>query len=712
MRTESISESGHGDGNSEEKSESLAQDAGMESFNLDPFSNKELETEELPIELPWKLVTPTTASDPELDAAASEMALMVDMTAPPSLENSLSIELHEKSIDTTIFYDPEIPHTDEEIIFVRHCVNSIIDIYLCYQCFGERRENTPVLLLVCGLNMQLFAWDEAFCEGLARAGFYVIRYDNRDSGKSTKVPRGDVKGYRLLLPASIATALGERMPYTIEDMAKDGLALLEALHIPHAHVLGISMGGMIAQTMAILDSERVVSLTSIMSSTNAKDLPHAQLKVKLWMLRKPPPNCSLDTLLDFRINSLRKMLPHTLSVDSKYLKKRYLISLQRSNYSEGLIRQAGAILRCPPRDEALKRLTIPALIVHGTQDLLVPPLHGLRTATVIPRARLLVLKHMGHYFHPAFYQPIIMGFTAMTAHTAFPSLQSPGSLVFPSFIQEDSRPPTDVPPSISPDLPEPSDPAPIREASPGSELPENPACVLSSPSSPTLSIGKPVIQTLRHSALQIVVVERQSPCGDAVYASMAVAVPITHSPNTPEAVLIDLSEAYTAHRQANASLAAGSAVSDGENGAPKQASHSDPLADQSASRAPDTIAKPSTPPPRLVEAPHTLSSRASVPLSSSPAARNATGRKKPRKNHPTLMLSKEDGVVPFIVDDASPWNFPFSPPHESPNEGDKNAFSYGLNTFSVLKPNSLASLAAAPNKFYSRISDYMKWKRE
>lgn len=331
--------------------------------------------------------------------------------------------------DTTIHYDPSIPHTEENVIFVRHCVTSITDIFLCYQCFGTyiSPERTPVLLLVCGLNMQLYAWDEAFCEDLVRAGFFVIRYDNRDSGLSSKVERGCVKGYLLLLPSSLASTLGERMPYTLEDMAKDGVALLDALHIPKAHVMGISMGGMVAQLMALVAPSRIVSLTSIMSSTNARDLPDAQLQVKLWMLRKPPEPCSMNTLLNFRVHALQKVLPRTLTVDSYYLKRRFLISLKRSRYTNGLIRQACAIMRCPPRDDLLRQLHIPALVIHGTQDLIVPPLHGWRTAEVLPHARLLVLKHMGHYFHPAFYQTVILAFSAMASATPYYCAQPSGA---------------------------------------------------------------------------------------------------------------------------------------------------------------------------------------------------------------------------------------------------------------------------------------------
>ncbi|KAH9599230.1 Alpha/beta hydrolase fold-1 [Trypanosoma melophagium] len=299
--------------------------------------------------------------------------------------------------------------SDERVTFVRYCTASDMRIELCYQCFGNPDDKLPVVLLIGGLNMQMHAWDESFCEELVRNGFFVIRFDNRDIGHSTKIEkRGNVISARLLLPQKLA--FGERLPYTIDDMARDALALLDSLRIPFAHIMGISMGGMIAQTVALMAEHRVLSLTSIMSTTNAADLPDPKFWVKMWLLRRPPANCTIEQLLDFRVNSLKRLLVGTIPVDDEYLKKRYLISLRRSSYSAGLIRQAAAIRRCPGRDEALRSLSCPALIIHGRGDVIMPPQHGHRTASVIPHAKLVIMENMGHYFHPAFFNSIIREF--------------------------------------------------------------------------------------------------------------------------------------------------------------------------------------------------------------------------------------------------------------------------------------------------------------
>lgn len=605
----------------------------------------------------------------EEDGVATHFSLVTEVLAPPDLDGAAQQEeLKSCTIDATVTYDPEIPHTEEKVIFVRHCLNSITDIHICYQCFGELRDDTPVLLLVCGLNMQLFAWDEAFCEGLVRAGFFVIRYDNRDSGFSTKVPRGNVKGYRLLLPSNVASALGERLPYTLEDMAKDGLALLEALHIEHAHVMGISMGGMISQIMAIIAPHRIVSLTSIMSSTNARDLPDTQLKVKLWMLRKPPANCSLDTLLEFRINGLKRILPRTLSVDSRYLKKRYLISLKRSRYTEGLIRQAAAVLRSPSRDEALRKLTIPALVIHGTQDLIVPPAHGLRTASVLQHSRLLVLKHMGHYFHPSFYQTVITAFWAMAATTPYPSPVPPGQ-VFPSFPEdpismeeegEDITVPSPITqmmdsiPSLS-SFSSTTAPFPSKKKKEDVTTAEDQTSSVS-PVSAALDFPKekedassihPAL-SLRHSALQPVVVNPSSPCGKAVHASIAVAVPIDHSSNTPEAAILDLhdpngvvtEEAREGRQQGTGTDLPFPVILEGNECIVL------PQENSSSTLTPTSATGPESPKTAVRQAP---SAGSRTPTSLSPLRRK-------QKVQAPLFLSEADGVTPFNANDKSSWN--------------------------------------------------------
>ncbi|CAG9572339.1 hydrolase-like protein [Leishmania major strain Friedlin] len=304
------------------------------------------------------------------------------------------------------------------VVRVRDCPASQMQIDICYQCFGNPDDGLPAVLLIGGLNMQLTAWDESFCESLVYAGFYVIRYDNRDIGYSTKIENcGKIKAPMLLLPGRAAKWLGEELPYQLEDMAADAWALLDALHIPCAHLFGISMGGMIAQLAALQAPERTMSLTSVMSSTNAPDLPEPELWVKLWMLRWPPRNCTVDELLEFRVHSLRHLLRYALPPDGEYLKRRFLMSLRRSSYADGLVRQAAAIRRAAGRDALLQQLHVPALVVHGVHDVVVPPMNGYRTATMLPYARLLVLKSMGHYFHPAFFSTIIAVFVDMAAST-------------------------------------------------------------------------------------------------------------------------------------------------------------------------------------------------------------------------------------------------------------------------------------------------------
>lgn len=397
-----------------------------------------------------------------------------------------------------------IPRSEEMLLRVHRCETSQMDITLCYQAFGDPQDGRPAVLLVGGLNMQLTAWDEDFCDDLVRAGFFVVRYDNRDIGYSTKVEdRGSVVGPRLLLPKSWAAALGERLPYTIDDMAKDGLALLEAMHIPRAHLVAVSMGGMIAQCMALLRPESVMSIASIMSSTNPPDLPDGQLWVKFWMLRKPPAKCTVDQLLDFRVNSLKKLLEHALPVDGEYLKRRFLLSLNRSSYGAGLIRQAAVVLRCPPREEALRSLTIPVLVVHGAQDLVVPSVHGYRTAQIIPHSRLLVFKSMGHYFHPAFFRSIIAAFTDMASTTLGPGY----SLASDELLFSTKSPTTPGVPSAA--------------AQNGS-----------SAKGPMMSSIAPMLRP--------VVTTPDTKTGAAAVRAVNTAVPVSGDPSLPEAILLDL----------------------------------------------------------------------------------------------------------------------------------------------------------------------------
>lgn len=476
---------------------------------------------------------------------------------------------------------------DERRALVRHCKSCDMDIELCYQTFGAASD--PAVILVGGLNMQSYAWDEGFCDALVNRGFYVIRFDNRDIGHSTKIeapaqstassgggefphassvpqssaslhlstadgngvtqdatilageanvtggslscvvrippappqphaagsfqhsnrqyvhhhqqqqqqhqrlmsqmasePYGSLPGkdgsscgrcplwctketglecvyecvhflkkkvsaslrcclsrcgvgvlrsptlppngsactiprarripkivpWKLLLPQSLSC--GEVLPYTLEDMALDALALLDVLGVQRAHVFGISMGGMISQHMALLAPHRVLTLTCIMSSTNAQDLPHPAWWVKLWMLRKPASNINRDQLVEFRMRALQGLLYGCVPVDEDYLKKRIAMSLNRSSYGDGLLRQAAAIMRAPSRDEELSRVVrCPCLILHGQNDVLCRVEHGYRLAKVLTNSKFVVFKNMGHYLNPAYFDAIVTEFLGL-----------------------------------------------------------------------------------------------------------------------------------------------------------------------------------------------------------------------------------------------------------------------------------------------------------
>ncbi|KAG5503848.1 hypothetical protein JIQ42_07365 [Leishmania sp. Namibia] len=425
---------------------------------------------------------------------------------------------------------PRVSRTPELIVKVRDCPTSRMPIDICYQCFGNPADGLPTVLLIGGLNMQLSAWDETFCESLVRAGFYVIRYDNRDIGHSTKMENcGKIKVPMLLLPHRAAKWLGEELPYQLDDMAEDAWALLDVLNIPCAHLFGISMGGMIAQRAALQAPERTMSLTSVMSSTNAPDLPQPELWVKLWMLRRPPSNCTVDELLEFRVRSLRHLLRHTLPPDGEYLKKRFLMSLRRSSYAAGLVRQAAAIRRATGRDAELQRLNVPALVVHGAQDVVVPPMNGYRTATMLPYARMLVLKSMGHYFHPAFFPTIIAAFVDMAAST------DPAKRYVRSALPSASS--RELPPRCGDGGSDESATGKSRASSDmgtgdyGDESSGEPGDNVDPTARMMASLGEYIVP---------VVADAESPIGKAVCRSVMVAVPGgNNNPAVPEAVIVE-----------------------------------------------------------------------------------------------------------------------------------------------------------------------------
>ncbi|WP_327273756.1 alpha/beta fold hydrolase [Streptomyces sp. NBC_01224] len=265
-------------------------------------------------------------------------------------------------------------------------------VSIAYETFGDPSD-APVLL-VMGFSAQMIAWHEDFCRALAHRGRYVIRYDNRDCGLSTKFDDHPVDTGRLIAAVSsgdIPSALA-MVPYTLQDMADDGLDLLTALGIERAHVVGSSMGGMIAQTMAVTRPRRVLTLTSMMSSTGepeyGRSSPEAQAVVSS---PKPADREGYIAAAERDLAWASKRYG-----DPAALRELAANSYDRAYHPAGVGRQLGAMVLGGSRADALRKLRVPTLVIHGLDDTLVDPSGGERTADLVPGAKLLLIPGMGH----------------------------------------------------------------------------------------------------------------------------------------------------------------------------------------------------------------------------------------------------------------------------------------------------------------------------
>lgn len=265
------------------------------------------------------------------------------------------------------------------------------DIEIEYDTFGD--PSSKPLLLIQGLGAQMIRWDEEFCEKFVERGFYVIRFDNRDVGLSTKFEEA---GEPDLMKLFIAGQRGEKIEaaYTLGDMADDAVSLLDALNIDKAHICGASMGGMIAQVVAYRHPARVLSLTSIMSSTGNPDLPRPKPEA-LQILIKPLPT-GREAIIEEGVNRMRIIHGISFPFDEEKTRKFVTASYDRSNYRPGFSRQIAAILASGNRKTALASITVPTLVIHGGEDPLMPSEGGKDTAEAIPGAELLIIEGMGH----------------------------------------------------------------------------------------------------------------------------------------------------------------------------------------------------------------------------------------------------------------------------------------------------------------------------
>ena len=257
----------------------------------------------------------------------------------------------------------------------------------------------PAVLLIMGLGMQLVAWPDAFCQCLVRAGFHVIRFDNRDVGLSERIQTGrpvnlPLAGLRYLLHLPVAA------PYRIDAMAADSIAVLDALGIGSAHLVGASLGGMIAQVAAANFPKRCLSLTSIMSSSGDRRLPHASLRVSRLLLSRPRRGASIEEVAEHFVRLFQAIGSPGFATPPALLREQMVASLRRAYYPAGTARQLLAILASGDRSALLRTITKPTLIVHGDADPLVPVGHGIDCARKIRGAKLKIIQGMGHDLAP------------------------------------------------------------------------------------------------------------------------------------------------------------------------------------------------------------------------------------------------------------------------------------------------------------------------
>lgn len=260
-----------------------------------------------------------------------------------------------------------------------------------YDVFGDR--NARPLLLIMGLGGQMIQWHEEFCQALADRGHFVIRFDNRDIGLSEKIESAGVPDV-----AALVQALQERRPlsapYTLDDMADDAAGLMDALGLESANVCGASMGGMIAQTLAIRHPQRVRSLVSIMSTTGDPSLPQGRPEAMQFLLRPAP--AQRQRYVEHAVELWRTIGSPGFPFEEEEIRRRAALAFDRCFYPAGQVRQLAAILAHGDRTEGLRRVRVPALVIHGTGDPLVPVECGRATAAAIPGAELLLIEGMGH----------------------------------------------------------------------------------------------------------------------------------------------------------------------------------------------------------------------------------------------------------------------------------------------------------------------------
>ena len=278
-----------------------------------------------------------------------------------------------------------------------------VDIY--YETFGD--EVNPPLLLVCGLGMQMVTWSQEWFDAVLARGFHVIAFDNRDSGLSTHLTESGVPDLMALLEGQDAN-----ITYLLGDMADDAVALLDTLGVESAHIVGISMGGMIVQQIAISHPHKVRSLCSIMATTGDPTVGHPSQEAAEALLTMHV--ATRDEAIEAAVKTFGIIGSPGFKPDTDRLREMAAVAYDRNHEPTGIARQMGAILASPDRTEGLRTVTVPTLVIHGTDDPLVAPSGGQATAKAVASAKLMMIEGMGHDLPPDVWDEMLDAIVANT----------------------------------------------------------------------------------------------------------------------------------------------------------------------------------------------------------------------------------------------------------------------------------------------------------
>ena len=275
-------------------------------------------------------------------------------------------------------------------------------IDIIYDTFGN--PESPPIVLISGLSMQMIEWVDRFCVMLAARGYWVIRYDNRDAGLSQKLDDAGLPKIQELL-GKLAQGEDVGAPYMLSDMANDAVGLLDALGIGSANFVGVSMGGMIAQEIVIHHSERIRTLTSVMSTTGDTKLPQPEPRA-MSVIMTPMPQ-DRDRYVDAFVRVCRELKGPSTPFDEPAIRRLGLRCFERGIHPAGVARQLAAIIASGSRKQALNKVRRPTLVIHGDSDPLVPVECGIDTADSVPEAKLKIIKGMGHELPVSVWDEVI-----------------------------------------------------------------------------------------------------------------------------------------------------------------------------------------------------------------------------------------------------------------------------------------------------------------